>query len=89
VGECGAGLLQCAGWRDGAAGVGPTSGRVGAQVARLLPAEQSPTVSGLLDGDYVALEVVLDERRARELVPAVRRLGATGVITYTLGLILH
>jgi len=46
-------------------------------------------VSGLLDGDYVALEVVLDERRARELVPAVRRLGATGVITYTLGLILH
>ena len=33
-----------------------------AQVARLLPAEQSPTVSGLLDGDFVALEVVLDER---------------------------
>ena len=59
------------------------------QVSRLLPAEQSPTISGLLDSDFVALEVVLDERVARDLVPVVRRLGATGVITYNLGLILH
>ena len=60
-----------------------------AQVSRLLPAEQSPTISGLLDSDFVALEVVLDERAARDLVPVVRRMGATGVITYNLGLILH
>ena len=59
------------------------------QVSRLLPAEQSPTISGLLDSDFVALEVVLDERAARDLVPVVRRMGATGVITYNLGLILH
>ena len=59
------------------------------QVSRLLPAEQSPTVSGLLDSDFVALEVVLDERIARDLVPVVRRMGAMGVITYNLGLILH
>ena len=59
------------------------------QVSRLLPAEQSPTVSGLLDSEFVALEVVLDERTARDLVPAVRRMGATGVTTYNLGLILH
>ena len=58
-------------------------------MSRLLPAEQSPTISGLLDSDFVALEVVLDERAARDLVPIVRRLGATGVITYNLGLILH
>ena len=58
-------------------------------MSRLLPAEQSPTISGLLDSDFVALEVVLDERAARDLVPVVRRLGAAGVITYNLGLILH
>ena len=58
-------------------------------MSRLLPAEQSPTISGLLDSDFVALEVVLDERAARDLVPVVRRMGATGVITYNLGLILH
>ena len=60
-----------------------------AQVSRLLPAEQSPTISGLLDSDFVALEVVLDERVARDLVPVMRRLGAAGVITYNMGLILH
>ncbi len=59
------------------------------QVSRLLPAEQSPTVSGLLDSEFVALEVVLDERIARDLVPVVRRMGAMGIITYNLGLILH
>jgi ATP phosphoribosyltransferase len=54
------------------------------EVARILPAEKSPTVSPLADTAWVALEVIVDERIERELVPQLRRAGATGIITYPL-----
>ena len=53
-------------------------------VARLLPAEKSPTISSLADPDWVALEVIVEERIERELVPQLKRAGATGIITYPL-----
>jgi len=53
-------------------------------VTRLLPAEKSPTVSPLADGQYVAIEVIVPERIERDLVPQLRRAGATGIITYPL-----
>ena len=53
-------------------------------VARLLPAEKSPTISDLADPDWVAVEVILEERVERELVPQLKRAGASGIITYPL-----
>ena len=54
------------------------------KVLDLLPAEKSPTISSLADRDFVAVEVVLEERQERELVPDLRRAGASGLITYPL-----
>lgn len=53
-------------------------------VVKLLPAEKSPTVSRLADSEWVAVEVILEDRQERELVPQLRRAGATGIITYPL-----
>ena len=53
-------------------------------VEKLLPAEKSPTVSPLADPDWVALEVIVEERIERDLVPQLKRAGATGIITYPL-----
>jgi ATP phosphoribosyltransferase len=55
-----------------------------ADVTKLLPAEKSPTISSLYDEDWVALEVVVEEKVERELVPQLKRAGATGIITYPL-----
>jgi len=54
------------------------------KVTGLLPAEKSPTVSNLLNGDWVAIEVILPEVQERELVPQLKRAGATGIIVYPL-----
>ena len=54
------------------------------EVLELLPSEKSPTVSDLADADWVAIEVVLEERVERELVPRLKRAGASGIITYPL-----
>lgn len=46
-----------------------------------LPAEKSPTVSALADPAWVALEVVVEEKVERDLIPQLKRAGATGIIT--------
>jgi len=53
-------------------------------VLALLPAERSPTISSLAEAEYVAVEVVVEERVERELVPALKQAGASGIITYRL-----
>src|SRR2546423_2446823 len=55
-----------------------------ADIVGFLPAEKSPTVSRLSDKDWVAVEVILEEKEERELIPRLKRAGATGIITYPL-----
>ncbi|GBF91721.1 ATP phosphoribosyltransferase [Raphidocelis subcapitata] len=59
------------------------------KVCACLPSERSPTVSQLIDPNWVAIEVVLDEAAARRLIPECKRLGATGVCSYPLLTIVH
>lgn len=54
------------------------------EVVGFLPAEKSPTVSRLSDKEWVAVEVILEEKQERELIPRLKRAGATGIITYPL-----
>ncbi len=56
---------------------------------KVLPAEKSPTVSSLADSDYVAIEVIIEEKIERSLVPALKRAGASGIITYPLNKVIH
>ena len=53
-------------------------------VIKVLPSEKSPTVSSLADEGWIAIEVVMEERIERDLVPQLKRAGATGIITYPL-----
>ncbi len=59
------------------------------EIVAMLPAEQSPTVSRLADENWVAIEVIVEEVVERELVPQLKRAGATGLITYPLNKVIH
>lgn len=54
------------------------------EVLAILPAMKHPTVSQLINSDWMAIEVVLDEKTARDLIPALRRCGAQDIIEYPL-----
>jgi ATP phosphoribosyltransferase len=54
------------------------------KVLSLLPALNSPTVNDLADESMVALEVILEEKLVRQLIPQLRKQGATGIIEYPL-----
>jgi len=53
-------------------------------VLALLPALRMPTVSTLADESGYAVETVLDETAARNLIPMLKRAGAEGIIEYAL-----
>lgn len=50
----------------------------------LLPAMKQPTVSKLINSDWLAVEVILDDRQVRDLIPALKRAGAHDIIEYPL-----
>ncbi|HEY4138754.1 MAG TPA: ATP phosphoribosyltransferase [Casimicrobiaceae bacterium] len=50
----------------------------------LLPALQRPTVSPLSDGDWVAVNTIIEERTVRELIPKLKAANAQGIVEYPL-----
>ena len=58
-------------------------------ILKILPSEKSPTVSSLADSDYVAIEVIIDDAVERSIVPALKRAGASAIITYPLNKVIH
>ena len=59
------------------------------EVLKILPAEKSPTISGLAENGFVAVEVIVEDKVEREIVPALKRAGASGIITYPLNKVIH
>ena len=58
-------------------------------ILKILPSEKSPTISSLADPDFVAMEVIIEDKIERTIVPALKRAGASGVITYPLNKVIH
>jgi ATP phosphoribosyltransferase len=54
------------------------------EVLAILPAMQLPTISPLTNEDYVDLDVIIKEKTVRDLIPALRKAGATGIVEYPL-----
>ncbi len=54
------------------------------KVMSLLPSLHSPTISALSDEGWYDLDVVIDERTVRDLIPGLKKAGASGIVEYQL-----
>lgn len=59
------------------------------EVVAQLPSMKNPTVSHLSDGKWLAIEVVVDEKVVREIVPRLKHAGACDIIEYRLNKVIH
>jgi len=59
------------------------------KILKILPAEKSPTVSDLADSEYVAIEIIIEDSVERQLIPQLKRAGASGIFTYPLNKVIH
>ena len=53
-------------------------------VLKVLPALKKPTISPLSDGDWLALNTILDEATVRTIIPRLKEAGAQGIVEYPL-----
>jgi ATP phosphoribosyltransferase len=53
-------------------------------VLAVLPALNSPTISQLSNPDWVAVNTIVEERTAREVIPRLKAANATGIVEYPL-----
>jgi ATP phosphoribosyltransferase len=53
-------------------------------VLAVLPALNSPTVSQLSDSEWVAVNTIVEERVARDVIPRLKAAKATGIVEYPL-----
>lgn len=58
-------------------------------VLKVLPALKKPTVSTLTLKDWYALEVIMEEKAARQLLPELKEKGAQGIIEYPLNKVIY
>lgn len=58
-------------------------------VVNQLPSLKHPTVSPLFGNDGYAVEIIIDEKEARVLIPALKRAGATGLVEYPLNKVIY
>jgi len=54
------------------------------RITSLIPALHTPTISSLLDEKWIAIEVIIDEKIVRDIIPRLKSAGATGIVEYPL-----
>jgi ATP phosphoribosyltransferase len=54
------------------------------RVLAVLPALRKPTLSPLSDGDWLAVNTILDESTVRTILPRLKEAGAEGIVEYPL-----
>jgi len=59
------------------------------KVLKILPALKNPTISPLTLRDWYALEVIIDEKLVRDLIPKLKERGSQGIIEYPLNKLIY
>ncbi len=60
-----------------------------AKLLQSLPALRNPTLSSLSQPGWIAVETIIDEHVAREIIPALKAAGAEGIIEYPLNKVVY
>lgn len=58
-------------------------------VTVILESLKNPTISQLSDPEWIALEVIIDENKVRDLIPLLRKAGAQGIVEYPLNKVIY
>ncbi|NTW50142.1 MAG: ATP phosphoribosyltransferase [Chlorobiales bacterium] len=59
------------------------------RIAKSIPALRNPTISHLTDPEWVAVEVIVEEKIVRKLIPDLKRAGAEGIFEYEINKLIY
>ncbi len=58
-------------------------------ILKILPPGKKPTISELSDKDWIAVNVILEEKLVRDIVPDLKKVGVEDIVEYPLNKIIH
>lgn len=59
------------------------------RVLKVLPALKKPTIANLTEKGWLDVETILDEKVVREIIPALKKAGAEGIVEYPLNKVIY
>ena len=59
------------------------------EIIKIFPPGKKPTVSELSDPEWVAINVILEEKLVRDIVPDLKKAGSEDIVEYPLNKIIH
>ncbi len=59
------------------------------EIIKIFPPGKKPTVSKLSDPEWVAINVILEEKLVRDIVPDLKKAGSEDIVEYPLNKIIH
>ena len=59
------------------------------KIIKALPAIKKPTVSTLAEEGWFAIDTIIDKKDAKTLIPKIKKLGASGIVEYTLNKVIY
>src|SRR3989338_5970187 len=59
------------------------------KLLNVLPALQTPTLGSLSDAGWQSVEVIVDEKIVRDIVPQLKEAGASGIVEYPLNKVIY
>jgi ATP phosphoribosyltransferase len=59
------------------------------EILSILPSLQKPTIAKLSDELWVDVDTIVDEKTVRDLVPKLKRAGASGIVEYPLNKVIY
>ncbi|MDO8735416.1 MAG: ATP phosphoribosyltransferase, partial [Elusimicrobiota bacterium] len=60
-----------------------------AKIMNILPALKRPTISRLTIPGWIAIEVIIEEKTVKKIIPELKRGGAEGIIEYPLNKVIY
>lgn len=58
-------------------------------ILKKLPAIKKPTISELSVKNWYALETIIDKKEAKEIIPELKKLGASGIVEYNINKLVY
>lgn len=58
-------------------------------VLSILPSLKNPTINNLSDENWVAVEIIVDHKVVRDIIPNLKRAGASGIVEYPLTKVIY
>ncbi|HEY3297621.1 MAG TPA: ATP phosphoribosyltransferase, partial [Armatimonadota bacterium] len=59
------------------------------EITAILPALKKPTLSPLSDEGWLAVEIIVEAKVARDIIPNLKRAGAEGIVEYPLNKVVY